>query len=382
MNEPREPDQQFHHNLRTLGRRIDVPAGPSPDLLSRCQAALESTDQPTQRRLFAMMTKPSVISGLALAASIALVAVLLFPWSDGPKAEAAMIMQKLNQQMEQDPLIEVQLNSVQIEEAFIDGHVYVSRQALAADIVAKVNEDKFDAPIELNVAMALHPNGGWVLIRKLVVPEPQVQSILNLFLLPDGQTLIWLPADMDGGDLDLDLDLDIDEGLGDLQSGRLVEVLKRLIDSHAEYGATIEYQPDGTILLTVPIENAEALAALAELAQDDQPRSATQNRITIQAQRIEINAAERDEDVDIEADSDLIGCTLAVVYDPVAEVVRSFSIYNLGSAGGSIIVNIGQGEIDPALLDPTPLMTPDTKTLDLRALESLFQNIDVSAKTD
>ena len=311
-----------------------------------------------------MMKKPSVISGLGLAACIAFAGVLLFPSNGAPEVQAATIMRKLNEQIEQNPLIEVTLNSLTVDEAFVNGRLQVSNQGVAGDIEVRV-EDGPDEVVEVDVALGISDSGGWILIRKLEVPDPEAQAILNMFLPPDGEVLLLLPEDAVGSEIGLDID-DLDE-LSELGSDKVVDVLKRLIDAHADYGAEIEYQADGTILLTMPIDDAEALAALGRLAEDSVAAAGAAGAEP---------AAEVD--IDFGDDDTLIGSTLSVVYDPEAEVVRSFGIDNFGGGEGSLEVTIGEGEIDPALFDSSRVTTPNTRTLDLSALESMFKNFQIS----
>jgi len=312
-----------------------------------------------------MMKKPSVISGLGLAACLAFAGVLLFPSNGSPEVQAATIMRKLNEQIEQNPLIEVTLNSLNVDEAFINGRLQVSNQGVAGDIEVRVEEGGPDQVVEVDLALGISDSGGWILIRKLQIPDPDAQAILSMFLPPDGETLLLLPQNAVGSDFGLDID-DLDE-LSALGSDKVVDVLKRLIDAHADYGAEIEHQADGTILLTMPIDDAEALAALERLAEDSlTPEGAAGTAPAVKA------------DIELGDEDELIGSTLSVVYDPQAEVVRSFGIHNFGGGEGSIEVTIGEGEIDPALFDSSRVTTPNTRTLDLSALESMFKNFQIS----
>ncbi|MHC4695578.1 MAG: hypothetical protein ACYTFA_02420 [Planctomycetota bacterium] len=313
-----------------------------------------------------MMKKPKVLSALGLAASVALVASLLSPWSAGPTVQAAVIMEKLSEQIEKNPLIDVTLDSISVDEAFVNGRLQVSKQGVAGDIEVAVREEGKDPEVEVNMSLGLSDGGGWVFIRELKVDDPQAQAVINMFLPAGDEVLIVLPEDAVGSDFGIDLG----DELGELGSDKVVGVLQELIDSHADYGATIEHLSDGTILLTLPIDDAEALAALEGLAErahgidDEQIKS-------------EVHDAMREHHRDHD-DEELIGSTLTVVYDPAAELVRSFGIENLGSTDGRINVTIGEGEIDPALFDSSRVTTPNTRTLDLNALKSMFEGFEFS----
>ena len=63
-----------------------------------------------------MMRKPSVLSAFGVAAMIAITFGLLFPAPTGPTVQAATIIKKLNEQIEESPLIEVTLDSLAIDE--------------------------------------------------------------------------------------------------------------------------------------------------------------------------------------------------------------------------------------------------------------------------
>ena len=364
-----DPDQQFHENLKAIGSQVDVPAGPSSDVRSRCLAAFDPSARGPNWRVLEMMRKPSVLSAFGVAAVIAITFGLLFPANHGPTVQAATIIKKLNEQIEESPLIEVTLNSLAIDELFVDGRLQVSEQAVAGELELVVQEGPTDGTVEVDLALALSEQGGWVLIRKLVVPDPQAQAVLGLIFPSGTETLLLLPEEELAGELGLDLD----DGLRELRSGEVVNVLKAMIESHDELGATIQYQSDGTILLTLPIEDAEALAALEQWVEKAESATEKRTAVVIGKGDVEVQAAQ----IDVDADNELIGSTLRVVYDPEAEAVRSFSIDDLGSPGSSISVSIGEGEIDPASLDHNNYTTPNTRTLDLGALQSIFKQFDV-----
>ena len=345
-----------------------------------------------------MIKKPSVLSTVGIAASIVVVFTLLVPWNGEPAVQAATIIKKLDEQIARSPLFEITLDSLTIDEVYVNGSLQMSRDAIAGDLEVRIQEGCVQEAVEVDLSLGLSGEKGWILLRSLTVPDPQAQAILDVILGPAGETLLLLPE----SELASELGAEIEGGLAEFRSGELAGVLQALIDSHEDYGATLEEQPDGSILLTLPIKDAEVLASLARLADSAQDKTRTVTRITVtddeghpraysadDLQRLEEEAQEsgraevsfegsrievvtKEEEPDIDSDLELIGSTLSVVYDPDTQLVRSFGLHDLGSSGGSISVGIGQGEVDPALLDSTRVTTPNTKTLDLGALEALF----------
>jgi hypothetical protein len=316
-----------------------------------------------------MMRKPSVLSAFGVAAVIAIAFGLLFPANTGPTVQAATIIKQLNEQIEESPLIEVTLDSLSVDEVFVNGQLQASEQAVAGELEVVVRDGPADQTVEVDLALAFSDQGSWVLVRKLIVADPQAQAVVGLLFPPGSETLLLLPEEEVGHEIGLDLH----EVLRELRSGEVVDVLKKMIEVHDELGATIEYQSDGTILLTVPIEDVEALAALGQWV--EKAESATKKRTVVIIE--ESDAGVEPAQIHVDTDNELIGSTLRVVYEPEAEVVRSFRIDDLGSPGSSISVSIGEGEVDPARLDQNNYTTPQTRTLDLGALESMFKQLDI-----
>ncbi len=359
MSIPRNPDQQFHENLQTLGRNMPTPESPSNELRSRCIAEFESAS-PSPR---ALLKRPALISTLGLAACLALVVGLLFPTNGGPTVQAATILARLNEQIEKPERIVIIMDSIVIEEVSIDGHLQVARAGVAGDVHVVVTEDE-NAPFEIDVALALSPDESWVLIRKLQIPDPDVQPILAFFFPPGSETLLILPEDID---LD-DLDTDFSEELQEIASLKLVEAFQELIRSQPDVGATIIEQPDGTLLMTLPIQNAEAISQLILMAV-----RAADKEGEVDLEEVE---AELESDVSIDGDIGLIGSTLSIVYDPATGQVRSFTFTDFGQGKGTLSVDISGGMIDPDLFDASRVTTPNTRTFDLAALQSLFEQFD------
>jgi hypothetical protein len=364
-----DPDQQFHNNLRLLGRRIEVPEGLSQEVRSRCAAALDPTRPTAPWRI--VMKKQTLLSITGIAAAIAVAAEFFFPGNGAPTVQAATIIQKLSEQIEQSPLFEVTLDSLEIEQVSINGRLQASQHAAAGHIHVKVQEGQADEFVEVDLSLALSNDGGWVLIRKLIVSDPAAQAIVALVFPPETETLILLPEDAS----EFDDVLDIDVEMGDARS-ELKHVLDELLASHEDYGVTLERQEDGMLLLTLPINDAETLAALGRLAQASPDAKQTQGVVTVTESGVETEEKKAGLEVEIDDGGKLIGTTITMLYDPVAEQVRSFSILDLGSPGSRITVTIGEGEVDPALLDSSRLTTPATRTFDLGALKSLLEDLD------
>ena len=70
-----------------------------------------------------------------------------------------------------------------------------------------------------------------------------------------------------------------------------------------------------------------------------------------------------------------------IVYDQDAGLVRSFSVEDIGEMKGSVTVSIRSGSIDPDLLDASRVTTASTRTLDLAALQSMFDGFDGNGRS-
>ena len=357
MSTPHDPDRQFDDNLRVLGSRLPVPEEVSDELRSRCLAALRFSDGSSGRSTLRALKRPALLSTLGLAACLAVAVGLLFPSNGGPTVEAATILAKFNEQIAEPELIEVTFDSITIEEVSLDGLLQVSDSGVAGDLRIVIREEAEEDSLELDLALGLSPDQSWVLIRKLQIPDPDVQPVLRWLFPPGVETLILLPDDaaVEG------LDIDIAEALGELSSAKLVEAFRGLAQNQPDSGASIVEQPDGTLLMTLPIQDAQALEdlirAAAEAADED----------------IEISGDEGDTDID--EDNELIGSTLEIVYDPTADLVRSFALTDFGEAKGTLSVVISGKDLDPRLFDADRVTTPNTRTLDLAALESLLSGL-------
>ncbi|MGB2985640.1 MAG: hypothetical protein WBE26_07125 [Phycisphaerae bacterium] len=364
MNTSHDRDQQFHENLRVVGSRIPVPEGPSDEVRLHSVAEFQSGPIPRHSQRLKLLRRPAVLSTLGMAACLALMVGLLFPSNGGPTVEAATILAKLNEQIEEPGLIELTLDSIVIEEVSVNGKLHISESGVVGDIHVIVTEDADEPPLVVDLSMALSADQSWVLLRKLQIPDADVQPILTMFFPPGSETLLILPKDIDIDDLDLDLG----EELRELGSVKVVEAFQELIRTQPDTDATITEQPDGTILLTFPITDARALEDLEHLVIFAARQSSD---IEIDEEGVEIG----------DEDDELIGSTFMIVYDPATERVRSFAITDFGSVKGTISVEIHDGQVDPALFDPNRVTTPETRVFDLNALESLLEGFDFGAKT-
>lgn len=355
MNHSDPQDQQFHENLLKLKGHGTV-ASPSHEIRARCLETLEQGEQLHRTFVFKKYRKPALLSTIGLAASIAIVASFFYPIGNGANVDAAVIVEKLGKQIEGNSLIEITIESLVIDEVEVEGYLQITDHAIAGDIKISVEESKGLA-IEVTASLALSQNGGWILIRDLKIPDPQIQAILNLFLPQGSDTLLILPTD----EIEDAIGSELGDGLSEIRglaSGEVVKVLKQVIDSQDEVGATVRNQRDGTVLLTLPIEDAEALENLI--------------KVVAEAMNEKIDA----DDLDIEDDMELLGCTFSVIYDPEEETVRSFSISDFGDQNGTITVSLLEGEIDEDLLDSDRVTTPSTRVLDLSALISTVSSLE------
>ncbi|MCH8114243.1 MAG: hypothetical protein IIB25_02075 [Chloroflexi bacterium] len=371
MKPSNDADQHFHDNLQTIGRQVPVPHGVSPGVRAECAAQLGSS--PGTARVTEFTRNRKLFPAIGLAASLILTAGLLFTWSSGPTVQAAEILAALNEQLQDSRLIELTIDSMVFDEVSISGHIQISDDGVAGDINVTVTEGADKPPIHVDVSLGLSADGGWVLVRELDIPDPQVQAILA-FLLPAGtETLIMLPKEM----LDRGFHHDIDESLQALGSESVAKVLEEIIASASDTGMTVTPQRDGTLLLTIHFDDQEAIAAMGGVI-------AQALRDSGLGDFDDIKSDEDDEDIedienalrDEEDLQKLVGGTVNIVYDQDAGLVRSFSVEDIGEMKGSVTVAIRNGSIDPDLLDSSRVTTASTRTLDLAALQSMFDGFD------
>ncbi len=362
MNDPN--DQQFDQNLKAFANRSTAPATSSAEVRSRCVETLSghAGSGPMRRRV---LKRSGLLSGVGLAAAIAIVAGLLFSPDGTPTVQAAVVLKKLSKQVAGDDLIEVALDAVKTDGVSVSGRLQIATKAIAGDISAKIADD--EGHIEIDVSLAISESGGWILIRNLSIPDPQAQAMIDMVLPSGTETLLILPAEIVNEIVQDGLSSKLAE-VRDVVSGQVVEVLKQILDSQDDVGARIQEQADGTVLLTLKIENADSLRNLLALAAKSFPSELDEKDL------------DQIDDDDVE---DLMGATLSVVYDPDKEVVRSFSITNLGDVEGTISIALSGGEIDPALLDSSRVAKPGTRTLDIGALMDMIESFgDAVGKVD
>ncbi len=353
MSRPHDSDQQFHENLHTLGSGLSVPETVPSELRLRCLGEFSATAAPR----FAMLRRPALLSTLGLAACLAVAFGLLFPTNPSTTVQAATILKKFDEQLAEPKLLEITLESIVLEEMSVNGRLQVSDTGIAGDLHVVVTEAANQPGVDIDLALGISPAQSWVLIRGLQIPDQEAQPIVQWLFPPGAETLLLLPTEAVE-----DFDIDIADDLRELGSGELVEVFKRLVDAQSETGATITKGSDGMIILTLPIEDTKALEELMRITSEGD------DDIQIS---IETGEGELDDD-----DLKLIGSTIEFVYDPETELIRSFTITDFGAAKGRLSVVISGEEMDPTLLDPQRVTTPNTRTLDLGMLTSLFESLE------
>lgn len=358
----RDPlDASFEANLVELGRHASRPEGPSHELRTRCAKLLSGGTARRARRGNHRFRRPALLSGLGLAAAFALAFSVFFPSPNGATVRAATILAKLSEQMQGSEVFEVTLDNVAVDEVQIDGRFQLAGNSVAGDVHVIVNDDPGRGPVEVDAALAISPNSGWVLVRKLSIAEPEVQPILMALFPPGSETMLLLPPNTLKEVIDSGFQTDLDE-IRALASGEAASFIKEVLRSGSDVGAMISHQPDGTVLLTITMDDTESLANLLRLAA----------------------RAFGEEDAEIELDADdgkeLIGATLQVLYDPAAETVRSFSISNIADVRGTITVTLSGATMDADLFDANRVKGPNTRVWDLSAFESVIKALEKSIR--
>lgn len=357
MNNGNDTDQLFDRNLRTLGMNVRTPGAPSADVRARCASALRG-DGSARVSGLATLRRPAWLSTIGLAAALAIAVGLFFPESGAPNVEAAVVLTKLTEQVDESTLIDVSIDAIKTDEADITARIQVANNAVAGDFKVTVRDGSQASPIEIDVSLAISERGGWILIRKLVVPVPEAKVILDMFMPEGTELLLKLPEELVNEVLKEGLSVKFDE-LHELASGQVVTLVKGIMESESAVGARVENQRNGTVLVTIPIKDAEAF----------------ENLIRLVARTM---GEEDPGDIDVSLDdvSELVGATFSIVYDPRAEVVRSFSVSNLPEINGTVTVSLSTGSIDPDLLDPQRVTTAKTRTFDVGALMSMFKALE------
>lgn len=392
MNDPDQADRMFDQNLQTFGRSAERIPRPTDALRTECSEAMNTARQPARSLRLAAFKRPAILSTVGIAASIAMVVGWLAPWQTNQMVQAAEILAKLNTLTVEGQMLDITIDSVAVDDVFINGHFQVSEEGVAGEIEVIVNDDD-DGPIELDVALGVSPEDGWVLVRKLSVPDAGATAIIGLLLPPGTETLLKLPEAI-RAEISSAVHGEIGDAIAELRSGHIADVLKEIIRSHDEVGATVDTQSDGTILLQLRITDQDTLEALGEIisrsiekkvdANSDDDEKGNGNgadedneRTVVRRKHVHahVSAHAHAHGIGNDADDELVGSTLRVVYDPATERVESFGIVDFGDQGGSINVAIVDGAIDAALLDSSLVVSGNTRTIDLSQLEALFSNL-------
>lgn len=325
--------------------------------------------------------KPMLFSSLSVAAGLALVVGVLRPHAE-PRIHAELVARTLARQSEQNPLLDVQIRNLVLEELKLEGDFKIGSSGMAGDIRAAIQDD--EGTLDIDVAVGFGgETGEWVLIRKLTIPDPEAQALLGLFMPPGQETLILLPRDSEIG---REIGREIREGLSEFRSSELISVFKEIIQSHAEYGLAVTQQADGTQMLTIPLGDEEVLEGLAERleglpgvnvsakksigkkdARDDKPSAvAAKDKVEVEKTVVKTKKAKS-------SDAELADAVLNVLYDPAAESVKMLQISGFGDAKGTITLRLLEGEMDPSFLDPKRVSKPGTRTIDVSAFESIIK---------
>lgn len=220
------------------------------------------------------MRKPSVLSASGLAASIAVIAILSFAGNGTPEVQAAAILERFNDQLGQDPLFEVTLESVSAEPVVVNGTLQVWHEKVAGNfkLGVQIPGAPDAATVEAEGLLALSGKDGWMLLRKLSMSGPEGQVMLDGFLGPGKEVLVRLPNDPARSNQSANVFTVV---LELLRRGMFTQVTQELIASHGDNGTTLEKQPDGTLLLSLPIENGKAVTAVEDLVSEILPSSTT-----------------------------------------------------------------------------------------------------------
>lgn len=379
MNARGDANEHWDANLRAMTETMDVPAGAPREIRERCIAVLKGD---IKVKTHQQSWRTAVFSTIGVAAAI----IVLFGFLGLPHGQtevnAAVILRALNEQVQASEGIEVSIESLVLDGVAIDGRIQFCRQGVGGDIKVDVQEGNDRPAFAVDATIGIQRGSGWVLVRELKMGDPSMQAVVGMFIPPGRETLITLPMDED--------DFDLDAEMGEFKDHDFAQLVEALIEIHEEVGATIEHQPDGTILLTLPIKDTETLEALSRLD------------ALAKGQALTIGGGVGNKGVDIsvsvssEADADrgeagadipehiqrhhadsgheLVGATVKVLYDPAASDIRWFSIEDFGEANGRISVSFEQGAIDATRLDKASVMTEDVHVVDLSAFASLFKD--------
>lgn len=389
MNDNDRIDVRFDEHLRTLAARTPVEPGPDPRVMQGCLNILQRPTTPNWRTTVQTYRKPILWSSMGMAAMFALFATSLWPHAN-PTVHAALVVEKLAKQAAANPLMQLTVENLAMDEVQCTAHLQLGKGGIAGDVNVRVEspDDEMPGTIEVEASIGLGGNNNWILIRRLSVPDPKAQFFLNMFLPPGQETLLVLPADSDIGN---EVGAEIEEALQELRSGELIEAFKQLLANHAEVGATATNQPDGTIRLTLPIQDEEAIEAVVNLFhkgegeehQDGEtPPVAVEKKIN-KSSKTKSHAAQAHKAIEKhhakhveDGAKELIGATVNAVYDPATETVRMLEVLGLGSPNARISLVLSEGDVDANLLDSARVAKPGVRTLDLGAIESIIKSFE------
>lgn len=402
MNEHDRIDQRFEENLRQLASRTALQPGPNPSVVRNCLNILEQPTTHTWRLTVQTYRKPILWSSMGLAAMVALLATTMWPVAQ-PTVHAALVVEKLAKQAAASPLMHLTVENLAVDEVQCSARLQLGKSGIAGDVSVRVNNTDDDMPgvIEVDAALGLGGKNNWVLLRKLSIPDPQAQFFINMLLPPGQETLLVLPDEADLGD---DFGGDIEEALEALRSGELIDAFKELLANHAEVGATVTNLSDGTIRLSLPIENEEALEAIADLMSKGDSEGEEQAPAVVVEKKVEGKHSAKSHSakshsgkshsakVHVEhahqmiekhhkehvehGAKEIIGATVNVIYDPTTEAVRMLEILGLGSPDSKVSLVLSEGDIDPTLLDSARAAKPGVRTLDLGAIEQMIKGFE------
>ncbi len=401
-------DQQFDDNVRRLAHAHAPAEGPDAGVVDVCEQLLSGNDLASTSRP-SIFRHRAVLSLCGMAASIAVVVSLIVPWGGVATVRAADVLARLNEKMAGSSMIELVFDNIVRGKNVMDGHMFIAGDIVAGDLYIHSQwDDEGDRDaFTLDMSLAFQPDGGWALIRKLAIPDPQTAAIASMFVSPGIETLLLLPApDGDAGVVISSLDV---------SGPDIISVIQTFITDQSEAGATTQVQEDGSILVTVPITSGHVLDSLAAatkgaLVGNPAGRDATNdtgqftfaigvgasaemrelaNELDDEADRV-IAPAEKNfvqdervatSDGPFGGDDFLVGSTLHILYDSEAEEILALEMVDVGDAKGFMTIDFRDGGVDPAKLDVENMKGPNTRVIDIGAFAKMFKSnasIDIS----
>lgn len=344
-------DGDFDDYLGTQGSEWRSTMKMNPDLREKCLAAMDAGR--AQGRRLRDWGKRTLVSTMGLAAAIALIVTFAFPPNGNTPVAAKTVLAKLAEQVQGEGVLQITLDSIRVEGAGIEGRVQIAEDSAAGDVHLTVKENAEELPIEIDASFAVSPSRGWILLRHLQVPDPQAQAFIQFFVSTESPTLILLPPSI-LTKLEIKPDTPISE-IRRMASGEIADIVREILNSQADLGAVTKQQPDGTMRTTLRVKNVEVLRKLVAVA-----AAATGRQV------------EGDMDISENDAKEILGCTLGVTYDPQSQAVRSFSITDIAEMKGTVTIALQDGSIDPGMLDPARVTTPNTRTIDAGFLKTML----------